>query len=245
MGGAGGMSGGGGLGGIGSATPMHGGRTPAYGSQTPMHGDQTPMHGSATPHRGDETPGHESAWNPSAYAPAAFEENQRSEYISESPLGATPANGNVFSTPSAYAATGAVGSATPGGLMDTGTPGGADLAAGDHGTASHLSVGVVVRIGDTDTVATIAEVLPESRFVVRPATDVTTTLTLPADQLSPMPPVRTDLIMVLAGDLAGATGRLIGVDGSDGIVEIDQDIKILEMDILAKYEPPAGQQAQH
>jgi hypothetical protein len=49
-------------------------------------------------------------------------------------------------------------------------------------------------------------------------------------------PRKNDKIKIMAGVLRGATGKLIGVDGSDGIVKVDDtlDVKILELVHLAK-----------
>ena len=44
----------------------------------------------------------------------------------------------------------------------------------------------------------------------------------------------------MGGALRGATGKLIGVDGTDGIVKVDDtlDVKILDLVILAKLAQP-------
>ena len=49
-------------------------------------------------------------------------------------------------------------------------------------------------------------------------------------------PRKNDKIKIMAGLLRGATGKLIGVDGSDGIVKVDDtlDVKILDLILLAK-----------
>lgn len=41
----------------------------------------------------------------------------------------------------------------------------------------------------------------------------------------------------MGGTLRGSTGKLIGVDGTDGIVKVDDtlDVKILDLGILAKF----------
>lgn len=50
------------------------------------------------------------------------------------------------------------------------------------------------------------------------------------------PPRKSDKIKIMGGSLRGVTGKLIGVDGTDGIVRIDDslDVKILDLVILAK-----------
>lgn len=49
-------------------------------------------------------------------------------------------------------------------------------------------------------------------------------------------PKKTDKVKIVMGDLRGSTGKLIGVDGVDGIVKMDDtlDIKILDMGQLGK-----------
>lgn len=49
-------------------------------------------------------------------------------------------------------------------------------------------------------------------------------------------PRKSDKIKIMGGAQRGATGKLIGVDGTDGIVKVDDtlDVKILDMVILAK-----------
>lgn len=49
-------------------------------------------------------------------------------------------------------------------------------------------------------------------------------------------PRKTDRIKIMGGLLRGSTGKLIGVDGTDGIVKVDDtfDVKILDLAILAK-----------
>lgn len=53
-------------------------------------------------------------------------------------------------------------------------------------------------------------------------------------------PRKNDKIKIMAGVLRGATGKLIGVDGSDGIVKVDDtlDVKILDLVLLAKLAQP-------
>ncbi|KAI8015931.1 hypothetical protein LOK49_LG05G01822 [Camellia lanceoleosa] len=47
---------------------------------------------------------------------------------------------------------------------------------------------------------------------------------------------KSDKVKIMGGAQRGSIGKLIGVDGSDGIVKVDDtlDVKILDMDILAK-----------
>lgn len=52
-------------------------------------------------------------------------------------------------------------------------------------------------------------------------------------------PKKNDKIKIMSGSQRGVTGKLIGIDGTDGIVKVDDtlDIKILDMVILAKLAP--------
>jgi transcription elongation factor SPT5 len=45
--------------------------------------------------------------------------------------------------------------------------------------------------------------------------------------------------LCVQGELKGSTGKLIGIDGRDGIVKMDHnmDIKIVDMPSLAVYVP--------
>ena len=49
-------------------------------------------------------------------------------------------------------------------------------------------------------------------------------------------PRKSDKIKILGGAHRGVTGKLIGVDGTDGIVKLEDtlDVKISDMVILAK-----------
>nr|GFD32946.1 putative transcription elongation factor SPT5 homolog 1 [Tanacetum cinerariifolium] len=56
------------------------------------------------------------------------------------------------------------------------------------------------------------------------------------DEIKAVAPNKSDKIKIMSGAQRGATGKLIGVDGSDGIVKLDEtlDVKILDMHTLAK-----------
>ena len=62
-----------------------------------------------------------------------------------------------------------------------------------------------------------------------------TIIVLPSE-MEIVPPRKSDKIKIMGGSLRGFTGKLIGVDGTDGIVRIDDslDVKILDLVILAK-----------
>ncbi|RWW34112.1 hypothetical protein GW17_00001132 [Ensete ventricosum] len=62
------------------------------------------------------------------------------------------------------------------------------------------------------------------------------TLTIGSSDLEVVRPKKSDKIKIMNGTLRGVTGKLIGIDGSDGIVKLDDtyEVKILDMVILAK-----------
>lgn len=49
-------------------------------------------------------------------------------------------------------------------------------------------------------------------------------------------PKKTDKIKIVSGEHRGCTGKLMGIDGADGIVKLDDtlDIRILDMSCLSK-----------
>ncbi|XP_010424426.1 PREDICTED: putative transcription elongation factor SPT5 homolog 1 [Camelina sativa] len=66
-----------------------------------------------------------------------------------------------------------------------------------------------------------------------------TIMALPSE-LEIVPPRKSDRVKIVGGQFRGSTGKLIGIDGSDGIVKIDDnlDVKILDLAILAKFVQP-------
>lgn len=65
------------------------------------------------------------------------------------------------------------------------------------------------------------------------------TITAVATEMDMVLPKKSDKIKIMNGPQRGATGKLIGIDGTDGIVKVDYtfDVKILDMVILAKLAP--------
>ena len=55
-------------------------------------------------------------------------------------------------------------------------------------------------------------------------------------ELEVVRPKKSDKIKITSGGQRGLTGKLIGIDGNDGIVKLDDtyEVKILEMSSLAK-----------
>ena len=66
------------------------------------------------------------------------------------------------------------------------------------------------------------------------------TITVLPNEMDVVVPRKNNKIKIMAGVLHGVTGKLIGVDGSDGIVKVDDtlDVKILDLVLLAKLAQP-------
>ncbi|KAL0749514.1 hypothetical protein Bca101_031517 [Brassica carinata] len=66
-----------------------------------------------------------------------------------------------------------------------------------------------------------------------------TIMALPSE-LEIVPPRKNDRVKIVGGQFRGSIGTLIGIDGSDGIVKIEEnlDVKILDLAILAKFVQP-------
>uniref|UniRef100_A0A1J3FXK4 Transcription elongation factor SPT5 n=1 Tax=Noccaea caerulescens TaxID=107243 RepID=A0A1J3FXK4_NOCCA len=63
-----------------------------------------------------------------------------------------------------------------------------------------------------------------------------TIMAIPSE-LEIVPPRKNDRVKIVGGQFRGSIGKLIGIDGSDGIVKIEDnlDVKILDLAILAKF----------
>jgi transcription elongation factor SPT5 len=61
-------------------------------------------------------------------------------------------------------------------------------------------------------------------------------LIVTANELEVVRPKKNEKLKIMNGSLRGATGKLIGLDGSDGIVKVEGslDVKIVDMAILGK-----------
>lgn len=67
------------------------------------------------------------------------------------------------------------------------------------------------------------------------------TISALSNEVEAVVPRKSDKIKIMGGGtLRGSTGKLIGVDGTDGIVKVDDtlDVKILDLVILAKLAQP-------
>ncbi|KAJ8760502.1 hypothetical protein K2173_015169 [Erythroxylum novogranatense] len=132
---------------------------------------------------------------------------------------------------------------TPGGQPMTPGTGGLDVMSpvigGDHdGPLFMPDILVNVRrAGDESVIGVIREVLPDgSCRIVLGANGNGEAITAYQNEIDVVTPRKSDKIKIMGGAHRGATGKLIGVDGTDGIVKLDDtlDVKILDMIILAK-----------
>ncbi|CAJ2667593.1 transcription elongation factor SPT5 1-like protein [Trifolium pratense] len=131
---------------------------------------------------------------------------------------------------------------TPGGQPMTPGTGGLDMMSpvlgGDtEGPWFMPDILVNVHRAGDESVGVIKEVLPDGSYKVGLGSSGNgeTITALPAE-MEAVVPRKSDKIKIMGGALRGSTGKLIGVDGTDGIVKVDDtlDVKILDLVILAK-----------
>ncbi|CAJ1974319.1 unnamed protein product [Sphenostylis stenocarpa] len=131
---------------------------------------------------------------------------------------------------------------TPGGQPMTPGTGGMDMMSpvlGGDNEGPWFIPDILVnvhRAGD-ESVGVIREVLPDGSYkVALGASGNGETITALPNEMEAVIPKKSDKIKIMGGALRGATGKLIGVDGTDGIVKVDDtlDVKILDLVILAK-----------
>ncbi|XP_028794950.1 putative transcription elongation factor SPT5 homolog 1 [Neltuma alba] len=242
------------------ATPIHDGmRTPmrdrAWNPYTPM-----------SPHRENWEDGNPGSWGTSPqYQPGSppsrmYEAPTPGTIWASTPGGSyseagTPRDNSAYANaPSPYLPS------TPGGQPMTpnsasylpGTPGGQPMTPGTGGLDMMSPVigadsegpwfipDILVnvrRAGEESIVGIIREVLADGscRVVLGSSGNGETITALPSE-MEAVVPRKSDKIKIMGGALRGATGKLIGVDGTDGIVKVDDtlDVKILDLVILAK-----------
>ncbi|KAL4280693.1 hypothetical protein GQ457_03G029670 [Hibiscus cannabinus] len=131
---------------------------------------------------------------------------------------------------------------TPGGQPMTPGTGGLDAMSpviGPESEGPWFMPDILVNVhksGD-ETIGVIQEVLPDGSCKVALGSSGSgdIIIALPSE-MEIVPPKKSDKIKIMGGSLRGLTGKLIGVDGTDGIVRIDDslDVKILDLVILAK-----------
>ncbi|XP_062233340.1 putative transcription elongation factor SPT5 homolog 1 isoform X1 [Phragmites australis] len=131
---------------------------------------------------------------------------------------------------------------TPGGQPMTPGNVGMDIMSpiiGGEGDGSWLLPDVLANVlrGGDDGPGVVREVLADGSCRVALGSsgngDIVTVL---PSELEVIRPKKGDRIKIMNGNFRGFTGRLIGIDGSDGIVKLDDtyEVKILDMVILAK-----------
>ncbi|XP_044475671.1 putative transcription elongation factor SPT5 homolog 1 isoform X2 [Mangifera indica] len=168
--------------------------------------------------------------NSSAYA------NAPSPYLPSTPGGQPMTPNSAFYLPG-----------TPGGQPMTPGTGGPDAMSpviGSDNEGPWLMPDILVnvrKLGEDSGMGVIREVLPDGscRVVLGSSGNGDTISALPTE-IEIVVPRKNDKIKIMGGALRGATGKLIGVDGTDGIVKVDDtlDVKILDMVILAKLALP-------
>ncbi|XP_022773329.1 putative transcription elongation factor SPT5 homolog 1 [Durio zibethinus] len=242
------------------ATPIHDGmRTPmrdrAWNPYAPMSpprdnweegnpaswGTSPQYHPGSPPSRAYEAPTPGSGWasTPGGNYSEAGTPRDSSLAYANAPSPYTP------STPSGQPMTPSSGSyipGTPGGQPMTPGTGGLDLmspviGADNEGPWFMPDILVNVRKSGDETLGVIQEVLPDGSCKVALGSNGSgdTVIVLPSE-MEIVAPRKSDKIKIMGGSLRGVTGKLIGVDGTDGIVRIDDslDVKILDLVILAK-----------
>ncbi|KAI3941677.1 hypothetical protein MKX01_018267, partial [Papaver californicum] len=132
---------------------------------------------------------------------------------------------------------------TPGGQPMTPGGGGLDLmspAIGGDGDGSWFMPDILVNVrkpGEDSIIGVVRDVLPDGSCKVSLGSggngEIATAL---PHELEMVIPRKSDKIKIMSGAQRGSTGKLIGIDGTDGIVKVDDtlDVKILDMVILAK-----------
>ncbi|TYI92712.1 hypothetical protein E1A91_D02G089700v1 [Gossypium mustelinum] len=241
------------------ATPIHDGmRTPmrdrAWNPYAPMSpprdnweegnpaswGTSPQYQPGSPPSRAYEAPTPGSGWASSpggSYSEAGIPRDSSSAY-------ANAPSPYMPSTPSGQPMTRSSGSYIPG------TPGGQPMTPGtgldmmspvigadNEGPWFMPDILVNVRKSGDESLGVIQEVLSDGscKVALGPNGSGDTVIAMPSE-MEVVPPRKSDKIKIMGGSLRGVTGKLIGVDGTDGIVRIDDslDVKILDLVILAK-----------
>ncbi|CAN6233267.1 unnamed protein product [Urochloa humidicola] len=246
-------------------TPAYPSQTPLHPIQTPMRdtgatpirdGMRTPMPSRAwvpmSPPRDNWDDGDLSTWASSpAYQPGT---PRAQPYEAPTPgsgwAGWGDASGNAqstYATPLVQPTT-----PVPAASYLPGTPGGQPMTPGDAGIdpmtpviggeaqGSWLLPDVLVNVsrgGDEVTEGVVKEVLPDgSCRIALGSLGNGDELIATANEVEVVRPKKNEKLKVMNGIMRGVTGKLIGVDGSDGIVRVEGslDVKIVDMVILGK-----------
>lgn len=132
---------------------------------------------------------------------------------------------------------------TPGGQPMTPGGGGLDMmspAVGGDSEGIWALPDILVNVhkpGEDSAIGVVREVLLDASCKIALGSSGNGEMVIAhPNEIEIVPPRKSDKIKILGGPQRGATGKLIGVDGSDGIVKVDDtlDVKILDMNILAK-----------
>ncbi|XP_021805662.1 putative transcription elongation factor SPT5 homolog 1 [Prunus avium] len=242
------------------ATPIH------DGMRTPMRDRAWNPYAPMSPARDNWEDGNPASWSASPqYQPGsppsrAYEAPTPGSGWANTPGGNYSEAGTPRDSSSAYAnAPSPYLPSTPGGQPMTpnsasylpGTPGGQPMTPGTGGLdmMSPVIGGdsegpwfmpdilVNVRNSGEETTGVVREVLPDGscRVVIGSSGNGETITALP-NEMEAVVPRKNDKIKIMGGSLRGVTGKLIGVDGTDGIVKVDDtlDVKILDLAILSK-----------
>ncbi|XP_077214762.1 putative transcription elongation factor SPT5 homolog 1 isoform X2 [Tasmannia lanceolata] len=214
------------------ANPASWGTTPQYQTGTPP----------AQPYEAP-TPGSGWANTPSAnYSEAGTPRESSPAYASApSPyLPSTPGGQPMTPSSASYLP------GTPGGQPMTPGNVGLDVmspAIGGEGEGNWLLQDILVNVrrsGDDPHLGVVKEVLLDgSCKVALGSTGNGEIVTALPSEMEIVVPKKSDKIKIMSGAQRNATGKLIGIDGTDGIVKVDDtlDVKILDMVILAKLAP--------
>ncbi|KAA3485077.1 Global transcription factor group A2 isoform 1 [Gossypium australe] len=241
------------------ATPIH------DGMRTPMHYRAWNPYAPMSPPRDNWEEGNPASWGTSPqYQPEsppsrAYEAPTPGSGWASTPGGSYGEAGTPRDSSSAYAdAPSPYMPSTPSGQPMTpssgsyipGTPGGQPMTPGtgldmmspvigadNEGPWFMPDILVNVRKSGDESLGVIQEVLSDGscKVALGPNGSGDTIIAMPSE-MEIVPPRKSDKIKIMGGSLRGVTGKLIGVDGTDGIVRIDDslDVKILDLVILAK-----------
>ncbi|PHT40972.1 putative transcription elongation factor SPT5 -like protein 1 [Capsicum baccatum] len=152
-------------------------------------------------------------------------------------LPSTPAGQPPMTPSSAYIP------GTPGGQPMTPGGGGLDMMSPSRGVETEgplLLPAIVVRVrksNDNTVIGVIREVPADgSCRIALGSSGSGETLIAHPREIEIVVPNKSDKIRIMGGSQCGATGKLIGVNGTDGIVKVDDtlDVKILDMVVLGK-----------
>lgn len=241
------------------ATPIH------DGMRTPMHDRAWYPHAPMSPPRDNWDDANPSTWGTSPqYQPGSpprrsYEAPTPGSGWANTPGGnytdaGTPRDGGISygNAPSPYVPSTPGQPMTPNSSYLPSTPGGLPMTPGNvgldvmsptiggEGGENWLMPDVLVNVqrsGDETLVGVVREVLTDGtcKVALGPSGNGQVVSAAPAD-LEMVAPKKSDKIKIMSGSFRGLTGKLIGIDGSDGIVKLDEtlDVKILDMVILAK-----------